>query len=97
VSYEPDPITLSALQHWAYCPRQCGLIHLEPWAMASLHCCKLMLLLMVRSVHDLHGTHSARRLRLCQKGTSGRSGACGSIGAYFRLIGEPGGKPHGLA
>ena len=26
---EPDPITLSALQHWAYCPRQCGLIHLE--------------------------------------------------------------------
>ncbi len=26
---EPDPIPLSALQHWAYCPRQCGLIHLE--------------------------------------------------------------------
>ena len=26
---DPDPITLSALQHWAYCPRQCGLIHLE--------------------------------------------------------------------
>lgn len=25
----PDPISLSALQHWAYCPRQCGLIHLE--------------------------------------------------------------------
>ena len=25
----PDPIPLSALQHWAYCPRQCGLIHLE--------------------------------------------------------------------
>ena len=24
---DPDPITLSALQHWAYCPRQCGLIH----------------------------------------------------------------------
>jgi len=24
-----DPIPLSALQHWAYCPRQCGLIHLE--------------------------------------------------------------------
>lgn len=24
-----EPITLSALQHWAYCPRQCGLIHLE--------------------------------------------------------------------
>jgi CRISPR-associated exonuclease Cas4 len=26
---EADPIPLSALQHWAYCPRQCGLIHLE--------------------------------------------------------------------
>ncbi|NDP38317.1 MAG: CRISPR-associated protein Cas4 [Rhodoferax sp.] len=26
---EPDPIPLSALQHWRYCPRQCGLIHLE--------------------------------------------------------------------
>ena len=24
-----DPIALSALQHWRYCPRQCGLIHLE--------------------------------------------------------------------
>ena len=26
---DPDPIPLSALQHWAYCPRQCALIHLE--------------------------------------------------------------------
>lgn len=25
----PEPIPLSALQHWRYCPRQCGLIHLE--------------------------------------------------------------------
>jgi CRISPR-associated exonuclease Cas4 len=24
-----DPIALSALQHWAYCPRQCALIHIE--------------------------------------------------------------------
>lgn len=24
-----EPIPVSALQHWAYCPRQCGLIHLE--------------------------------------------------------------------
>lgn len=22
-------VTISALQHWSYCPRQCGLIHLE--------------------------------------------------------------------
>lgn len=26
---DADPIPLSALQHWAYCPRQCALIHLE--------------------------------------------------------------------
>ncbi|MDO8933106.1 MAG: CRISPR-associated protein Cas4 [Rhodocyclaceae bacterium] len=25
----PDPIPLSALQHWCYCPRQCALIHVE--------------------------------------------------------------------
>lgn len=30
---EPDPIPLSALQHWLFCPRQCALIHLERlWA-----------------------------------------------------------------
>ena len=28
-SEAPDPIPLSALQHWAYCPRQCALIHVE--------------------------------------------------------------------
>lgn len=28
-STDLDPLPLSALQHWAYCPRQCGLIHLE--------------------------------------------------------------------
>ena len=30
MTIEPlDPIPLSALQHWAYCPRQCTLIHVE--------------------------------------------------------------------
>jgi CRISPR-associated exonuclease Cas4 len=24
-----DPIPISALQHWSYCPRQCALIHVE--------------------------------------------------------------------
>ncbi len=32
-----DPIPLSALQHWAYCPRQCGLIHLEQSFEDNLH------------------------------------------------------------
>ena len=34
---EQDPITLSALQHWAYCPRQCGLIHLEQAFEDNIH------------------------------------------------------------
>lgn len=34
---EVDPIPLSALQHWAYCPRQCGLIHLEQVFADNIH------------------------------------------------------------
>jgi len=34
---QPEPIALSALQHWAYCPRQCGLIHLEQAFDQNLH------------------------------------------------------------
>lgn len=34
---DPDLIPLSALQHWAYCPRQCGLIHLEQAFDDNLH------------------------------------------------------------
>jgi CRISPR-associated exonuclease Cas4 len=34
---ETDPVPLSALQHWAYCPRQCGLIHLEQAFADNIH------------------------------------------------------------
>jgi CRISPR-associated exonuclease Cas4 len=34
---ETDPIPLSALQHWCYCPRQCGLIHLEQAFADNVH------------------------------------------------------------
>jgi CRISPR-associated exonuclease Cas4 len=34
---ETDPIPLSALQRWAYCPRQCGLIHLEQAFADNIH------------------------------------------------------------
>lgn len=34
---DPDPIPLSALQHWAYCPRQCALIHLDQAFDDNLH------------------------------------------------------------
>lgn len=32
-----DPVPISALQHWAYCPRQCGLIHLEQVFTDNVH------------------------------------------------------------
>lgn len=34
---DDDPLPLSALQHWAYCPRQCGLIYLEQAFDDNLH------------------------------------------------------------
>ncbi|WP_414040584.1 CRISPR-associated protein Cas4 [Acidithiobacillus sp. M4-SHS-6] len=34
---QDDPIPLSALQHWAYCPRQCALIHLEQVFEDNIH------------------------------------------------------------
>lgn len=33
----PDPIPISALQHWSYCPRQCALIHQEQTFAENLH------------------------------------------------------------
>lgn len=33
----PDPIPLSALNHWTYCPRRCGLIHLEGEFADNIH------------------------------------------------------------
>jgi CRISPR-associated exonuclease Cas4 len=32
-----DPLPISALQHWSYCPRQCGLIHLEQAFEENVH------------------------------------------------------------
>jgi CRISPR-associated exonuclease Cas4 len=43
----PDLLPLSALQHWSYCPRQCGLIHLEQAFEENVHT------LRGRAVHEL--------------------------------------------
>lgn len=34
---QTDPVPLSALQHWAYCPRQCALIHQEQAFADNVH------------------------------------------------------------
>jgi len=33
----PDPVPISALQHWTYCPRQCALIHVEQAYADNIH------------------------------------------------------------
>lgn len=43
-----DPIMLSALQHWSYCPRQCALIHLEQ--------------AFDENVHTMHGNAAHERV-----------------------------------
>jgi CRISPR-associated exonuclease Cas4 len=32
-----DPVPISALQHWSYCPRQCALIHVEQVFTDNVH------------------------------------------------------------
>lgn len=56
-----EPLPLSALQHWAYCPRQCGLIHLEQAFDDNLHT------LRGQAVHrqvDQPGVTSAKGVRV---------------------------------
>lgn len=37
ISPTDETVALSALQHWIYCPRQCGLIHLEQAFEENIH------------------------------------------------------------
>jgi len=56
-----DALPLSALQHWAYCPRQCGLIHLDQAFDDNVHT------LRGQAVHkrvDQPGVETAKGVRL---------------------------------
>ena len=58
---ELEQIPLSALQHWHYCPRQCGLIHLEQVFDENVHT------LRGQAVHakvDKPGVETARGVRV---------------------------------
>lgn len=58
-----DTIPLSALQHWAYCPRQCGLVHLEQAFDDNLHTMR------GNAVHakvDQPGVETAKRVRVAR-------------------------------
>lgn len=58
---ELDPLPISALQHWSYCPRQCGLIHVEQAFEDNVHT------LRGQAVHvhvDTAGVETRRGLRV---------------------------------
>ena len=57
----PEQISISALQHWLYCPRQCGLIHLEQVFDENVHT------LRGQAVHakvDKPGVETAKGVRV---------------------------------
>lgn len=87
---EPEPIALSALQHWAYCPRQCGLIHLEQAFDDNLHT------LRGQAVHaqvDRPGFELRRGLRV-ERALPLFSDRLGLIGTADTVEFEPDGTPY---
>ena len=85
-----DPIPLSALQHWAYCPRQCGLIHLEQAFDDNLHT------LRGQAVHrqvDDPGMEIRRGLRV-ERALPVWSDTLGLIGKADVVEFEPSGTPY---
>ncbi len=85
-----DPLPLSALQHWAYCPRQCGLIHLEQAFDENLHT------LRGQAVHrqvDDPGFEMRRGLRV-ERALPVWSDALGLIGKADVVEFEPDGTPY---
>ena len=56
-----DPIPLSALQHWHYCPRQCGLIHLEQVFDDNVHTLRGQ---AVHATVDKPGVQTAKGVRV---------------------------------
>ena len=86
----PDPLPLSALQHWAYCPRQCGLIHLEQAFDDNLHT------LRGQAVHrqvDDPGFEIRKGLRV-ERALPIWSDTLGLIGKADVVEFEPGGTPY---
>jgi CRISPR-associated exonuclease Cas4 len=90
MSAEEEPIALSALQHWAYCPRQCGLIHLEQSFDDNLHT------LRGQAVHrqvDDPGFEMRQGLRV-ERALPVWSDTLGLIGKADVVEFEPGGTPY---
>lgn len=87
---EPDPLPISGLQHWAYCPRQCGLIHLEQAFDDNLHT------LRGQAVHrqvDDPGFELRKGLRV-ERALPLWHDELGLIGKADVVEFEPGGQPY---
>lgn len=87
---EPDPLPISALQHWAYCPRQCGLIHLDQAFDDNLHT------LRGQAVHqqvDQPGVEVRKGLRV-ERALPLFHDALGLIGKADTVEFEPDGTPY---
>jgi CRISPR-associated exonuclease Cas4 len=87
---DDDAIPLSALQHWAYCPRQCGLIHLEQAFDDNLHT------LRGQAVHqqvDQPGMEMRKGLRV-ERALPVWHDALGLIGKADAVEFEPDGSPY---
>lgn len=87
---EAEPLPISALQHWAYCPRQCGLIHLEQAFDDNLHT------LRGQAVHaqvDRPGFELRRGLRV-ERALPLWHDALGLIGKADTVEFEPDGTPY---
>ena len=86
----PEPLPLSALQHWAYCPRQCALIHIEQAFDDNVHT------LRGQAVHrqvDAPGVEVRRGLRV-ERALPVWSDALGLIGKADIVEFEPDGVPY---
>lgn len=87
---DDDPLPISALQHWAYCPRQCGLIHLEQAFDDNLHT------LRGNAVHaqvDRPGFELRRGLRV-ERALPLFSDRLGLVGKADTVEFEPDGTPY---
>jgi len=85
-----DPITLSALQHWAYCPRQCGLIHLEQAFDDNIHTLRGQ---AVHATVDKPGVEVRAGLRV-ERALPLWNDALGLIGKADVVEFEPDGTPY---
>ena len=85
-----DPVPLSALQHWAYCPRQCGLIHLEQAFDDNLHTLRGQ---AVHALVDQPGVELRRGLRV-ERALPLWHDALGLIGKADTVEFEPDGTPY---